>query len=83
MACPAATNQVLRRLKAEVEEDDLVPFDFVELNGMRLTDPANAYSVLWEALTTKKLTPAHAAVALEKHFSVPNPRCVRPRRAPP
>jgi hypothetical protein len=67
--------QVLRALRAEADAGDLVPFDFVELNGMRLTDPANAYTVLCEAVTGKRLTAAHAAVALEKHFSVPNPRC--------
>jgi len=76
-ASRGAGGQVLRTLRAEVDAGDLVPFDFVELNGMRLTDPANAYSVLWEALTGKRLTPAHAALALEKHFSVPNPRCAR------
>ena len=70
-----ASGQVLRALKVAEEAGDLAPFEFVELNGMRLTDPANAYSVLCEALTGKRLTPAHAAVALEKHFSVPNPRC--------
>jgi len=65
---------VLRTLKFEVEHNDLEPFDFVELNGMRLTDPANAYVVLAEALLGKRLTAAHAAIALERQFSVPNPR---------
>jgi origin recognition complex subunit 1 len=36
---------------------------------MKITDPGQAYSMLWEALEGIRVTPKHAADLLEKRFS--------------
>jgi len=56
----ATVLQVIRHLQAKADDGQLPPFDFVELNGMRLTDPNNAYPTLWESLTGKRATVAQA-----------------------
>jgi origin recognition complex subunit 1 len=38
---------VIRQLKAMVEDGDLPEFDFIEINGMRLTEPNQAYVQIW------------------------------------
>ncbi|KAH8046533.1 hypothetical protein JL722_13592 [Aureococcus anophagefferens] len=43
-------------------------FDFVEINAMRLPQPAHAYAVLWEALGGEKRGAEAAARCLEKLF---------------
>jgi origin recognition complex subunit 1 len=47
----------------------LEDFTFVEINGMKITDPIQAYAILWEALTQQRVTPKHANDLLEKRFS--------------
>eukprot|EP00842_Homolaphlyctis_polyrhiza_P000253 jgi/Hompol1/1228/HPOL_002674-RA len=64
---------VLRMLQAQVEQGDLPPFDFIEINGMKLTDPSHAYSVLWEGLTQAKVSPQHAETLLYTRFTTPSP----------
>ncbi|KAI8929354.1 P-loop containing nucleoside triphosphate hydrolase protein [Entophlyctis helioformis] len=64
---------VLKLLREQVQCDAMLPFDFVEINGMRLTDPAQAYSVLWQGLTGARCSPAHAEQLLLSHFTTPSP----------
>jgi len=44
----------------------------VEINGMKLTDPMQAYSLLWNKLTGGQTTPKQAAILLNTKFSPKN-----------
>ncbi|KAI8998315.1 P-loop containing nucleoside triphosphate hydrolase protein [Gaertneriomyces semiglobifer] len=69
----ATVHAVMRLLIEAAERDEIAPFQFVEINGMKLTTPAQAYSVLWESLTGNKVSAAHARDLLEKRFNTPSP----------
>ncbi|KAJ3294697.1 Origin recognition complex, subunit 1 [Borealophlyctis nickersoniae] len=69
----ATVHAVIRALTANAEAEELAPFQFVEINGMKLTDPSQSYSLLWESLTGSKVSAAHAADLLAKRFSTPSP----------
>ena len=43
---------------------------------MKVTDPHQSYSLLWEALHGDRVSPSHALELLERDFSNPNPRRV-------
>ncbi|KAJ2384049.1 Origin recognition complex, subunit 1 [Coemansia sp. RSA 2611] len=70
----ATVHEVIRTLQENAEEGDLPDFQYIELNGMKMTEPAQAYTQLWQAIAGEKATPKHAAQLLEKHFSTPSPR---------
>ncbi|ORX70189.1 P-loop containing nucleoside triphosphate hydrolase protein [Linderina pennispora] len=70
----ATVREAIRTLQESAEEGDLPQFQFVELNGMKMTEPQQAYTQLWQAITGSKVTPKHAAQLLESHFSTPSPR---------
>nr|XP_054764289.1 origin recognition complex subunit 1-like [Lytechinus pictus] len=65
----ATTMEVLHWLKQDAEAKDIPKFKCVEVNGMRLTNPHQAYVHIIKSLTGKKATPEHAANLLEKLFS--------------
>ncbi|RCI04432.1 Origin recognition complex, subunit 1 [Rhizopus stolonifer] len=71
----ATTLEVIRHLQHQAEVEKTIPeFDFVEINGMKLTDPNQAYSILWECMDQqkKRYTAAHALQLLEAKFSKQN-----------
>ncbi|XP_035699697.1 origin recognition complex subunit 1-like [Branchiostoma floridae] len=70
----ATVHEVLRCLQEEVDDSNLPEFQFVEINGMKLTDPHQAHSQILKALTGQKATPEHAAEILDKRFNTPAPR---------
>ncbi|RLW05909.1 hypothetical protein DV515_00004733, partial [Chloebia gouldiae] len=70
----ATVHEVIRCLQQAAEDEELPPFQFVEINGMKLTDPHQAYVQILEFLTGQKVTAAHAAVLLAKLFSTPGPK---------
>ncbi|NXY25050.1 ORC1 protein, partial [Atrichornis clamosus] len=76
----ATVHEVIRCLQQAAENDELPSFQFVEINGMKLTDPHQAYVQILEAskafslLTGQKVTAAHAAVLLAQLFSTPGPK---------
>ncbi|NWR62744.1 ORC1 protein, partial [Bucorvus abyssinicus] len=70
----ATVHEVIRCLQQAAEDDDLPSFQFVEINGMKLTDPHQAYVQILELLTGQKVTATHAAVLLAKLFSTPGPK---------
>jgi len=72
----ATVREVVAQLDAAVMAEDLDDFIFVEVNGMKVTDPHQAYSLLWEALRGDRVSPSHALDLLEHEFSHPNPRRV-------
>jgi origin recognition complex subunit 1 len=72
----ATVREVVAQLNAAVMAEELDDFIFVEINGMKITEPHQSYSLLWEALRGDRVTPAHALELLEREFSTPSPRRV-------
>ena len=72
----ATVREVVAQLTASVLADELDDFIFVEINGMKVTDPHQAYSLLWEALRGERVSAAHALSLLEREFDHPSPRRV-------
>lgn len=73
----ATVLEVIRYLQHLAEQEEIPEFDFAEINGMKLTDPNQAYSILWECMDRannndgkkKRYTSAHALELLEAKFS--------------
>jgi len=72
----ATVREVVASLNEAVTQDELDDFIFVEINGMKVTDPHQSYSLLWEALKDQRVSPSHALELLEQEFSTPSPRRV-------
>ena len=72
----ATVREVVASLQSAVAEEQLDDFYFVEINGMKVTDPHQSYSLLWEALKGDRVSSAHALELLEREFSTPSPRRV-------
>lgn len=47
----ATVMEIIRCLKKQVTLDELPKFDFIEINGMRLTEPRQAYVQIYKQLT--------------------------------
>ncbi|CAI9571948.1 unnamed protein product, partial [Staurois parvus] len=67
----ATVHEVIRSLQRAADEDELSSFQYIEINGMKLTDPHQAYVQILKLLTGQKATADHAAALLEKRFSTP------------
>lgn len=72
----ATVREVVASLQTAVAEEQLDDFYFVEINGMKVTDPHQSYSLLWEALKGDRVSSAHALELLEREFTTPSPRRV-------
>lgn len=72
----ATVREVVSKLDEAVQSDELDDFIFVEINGMKITDPHQSYSMLWEALKDQRVSPSQALDLLEREFSNPSPRRV-------
>lgn len=72
----ATVREVVAQLNASVQANELDDFIFVEINGMKVTDPHQSYSLLWEALKGDRVSPSHALDLLEREFNHPSPRRV-------
>ncbi|PSK37473.1 hypothetical protein B9Z65_2215 [Elsinoe australis] len=70
----ATVREVVGSLNIAVQNDELDDFIFVEINGMKVTDPHQSYSLLWQALKGQRVSPSHALELLEREFSTPSPR---------
>lgn len=70
----ATVREVVSRLEDAVGQDELDDFIFVEINGMKITDPHQSYSLLWEALKGERASPSQALENLESEFKNPSPR---------
>ncbi|KAI9352605.1 P-loop containing nucleoside triphosphate hydrolase protein, partial [Obelidium mucronatum] len=70
----ATVRQVIKTLQDQVAEESIPPFRFIEINGMKLTDPNQAYCAFWEALfpESPKVSPKHACDLLQEFFGVGN-----------
>lgn len=72
----ATVREVVGQLNAAVLAEEMDDFIFVEINGMKVTDPHQSYSLLWEALKGDRVSPSHALDLLERELSHPSPRRV-------
>lgn len=72
----ATTTEVIRALQAEVANDNLPTFEFVEINGMRITEPRKSYVEIYRQLTGKTVGWEQAYNQLDKRFSTASPRRV-------
>lgn len=72
----ATVREVVSRLDEAVQAEELDDFIFVEINGMKITDPHQSYSLLWEALRGQRVSPSQALDLLEREFNHPSPRRV-------
>ncbi|KAF9889222.1 Origin recognition complex, subunit 1 [Aspergillus nanangensis] len=72
----ATVREVVAQLNSAVLTEEMDDFIFVEINGMKVTDPHQSYSLLWEALKGDRVSPSHALDLLEREFSHPSPRRV-------
>lgn len=72
----ATVREVVASLHQAVLNEELDDFNFVEINGMKVTEPHQSYSLLWEALKGDRVSPHHALSLLEQEFSHPSPRRV-------
>ncbi|ODA76635.1 hypothetical protein RJ55_07906 [Drechmeria coniospora] len=70
----ATVREVISRLDDAVGSDELDDFIFVEINGMKITDPHQSYTLLWEALNGQRASPSQALDMLEREFGNPSPR---------
>lgn len=70
----ATVREVISKLESSVGADELDDFIFVEINGMKITDPHQSYSLLWEALKNERVSPTQALDLLEREFNNPSPR---------
>ncbi|XP_071848865.1 uncharacterized protein [Apostichopus japonicus] len=70
----ATVHAMLEELNTEVQEGEIPAFQTIEINGMRLTEPHQAFVQILKHLTGQKATPQHAASLLEQYFSSPRPK---------
>lgn len=70
----ATVREVVGSLHQAVLDEELDDFNFIEINGMKVTEPHQSYSLLWEALKGDRVSPHHALSLLEQEFSHPSPR---------
>ncbi|XP_069934609.1 origin recognition complex subunit 1 isoform X2 [Oryctolagus cuniculus] len=64
----ATVHEVIRGLQQAALTNDVPPFQYVEVNGMKLTEPHQVYVQILEKLTGQKATANHAAELLAKRF---------------
>ncbi|KAF0873927.1 ORC1 protein, partial [Crocuta crocuta] len=64
----ATVHEVIRCLQQAAQENDVPPFQYIEVNGMKLTEPHQVYVQILQKLTGQKATANHAAELLAKRF---------------
>ncbi|XP_021056138.1 origin recognition complex subunit 1 [Mus pahari] len=64
----ATVHEVIRCLQQAAQTNDVPPFQYVEVNGMKLTEPHQVYVQILQKLTGQKATANHAAELLAKQF---------------
>ncbi|XP_059110660.1 origin recognition complex subunit 1 [Peromyscus eremicus] len=67
----ATVHEVIRCLQQAAQTNDVPPFEYVEVNGMKLTEPHQVYVQILQKLTGQKATANHAAELLAKRFCSP------------
>ncbi|EDV59672.1 origin recognition complex subunit 1 [Drosophila erecta] len=72
----ATVTGVIRTLQKLATQNELPAFEYLEINGMRLTEPRQAYVQIYKQLTGKTVSWEQAHALLEKRFTTPAPRRV-------
>ena len=72
----ATVREVVASLNGAMEREEVDDFLFIEINGMKVTDPNQSYALLWEALTGQRVAASQALQLLNREFSRPSPRRV-------
>lgn len=60
----ATTLEIINSLKKEKKLD----FQFIHINAMSLTNPNLVYTILYDAITNRKINPTSAALFLDEFF---------------
>ncbi|XP_077189856.1 origin recognition complex subunit 1 isoform X2 [Paroedura picta] len=68
----ATVHEVIHCLQQAAENNEIPSFQFIEINGMKLTEPQQAYVQILKLLTDQRATATHAAELLEKMFCKPS-----------
>ncbi|KAM5266228.1 origin recognition complex subunit 1 [Hipposideros larvatus] len=64
----ATVHEVIHCLQQAAQANDVPPFQYIEVNGMKLTEPHQVYVQILQKLTGQKATANHAAELLAKRF---------------
>ncbi|XP_025790991.1 origin recognition complex subunit 1 [Puma concolor] len=64
----ATVHEVIRCLQQAAQANDVPSFHYIEVNGMKLTEPHQVYVQILQKLTGQKATANHAAELLAKRF---------------
>ncbi|KAF8206431.1 P-loop containing nucleoside triphosphate hydrolase protein [Mycena galopus ATCC 62051] len=73
----ATVHAVVRELKRMAQSNEINPFTYVEINGLRIPEPTAAYSLLWEVVSGHdvakeghlRMSAKESLKALTTHFS--------------
>ncbi|CAE7196722.1 unnamed protein product [Rhizoctonia solani] len=66
----ATVHAVIRELKGMAMRNEIIPFSYVEINGLRIPEPNAAYALLWEAISGHD-------VAQHGHLSISSKEALR------
>ncbi|XP_057600456.1 origin recognition complex subunit 1 isoform X2 [Hippopotamus amphibius kiboko] len=64
----ATVHEVIHCLQQAAQANDVPPFQYIEVNGMKLTEPHQVYVQILQKLTGQRATAHHAAELLAKRF---------------
>lgn len=65
----ATVREAVAQLKLRNEDGELREFTFLEINGMKLVSPQDAYEILWEEVSGgQRVSSSNAMALLEKRF---------------
>ncbi|KAJ3794984.1 P-loop containing nucleoside triphosphate hydrolase protein [Lentinula aff. detonsa] len=73
----ATVHAVIRELKRLAENNEINPFTYCEINGLRIPEPSAAYTLLWEVVSGHdvakdghlKMSAKESLKSLTRHFS--------------
>ncbi|EMG46720.1 ORC1 Origin recognition complex subunit 1 [Candida maltosa Xu316] len=68
MGKTATIKDVIEQMQESIPSGEVKPFDFAELNGLKLLSPNVAYEKLWEHISGDKVSASNAALLLEEYF---------------
>ncbi|XP_031621748.1 origin recognition complex subunit 1 isoform X2 [Contarinia nasturtii] len=74
----ATVTQVIKTIQNKSKPKKVPAFDFVDINGMRLTEPRQAYVQIYRQLTGKTMAWAQARDLLESRFTAGSKKAIRP-----
>lgn len=70
----ATTTQAIKSLQSAAKSDEVAEFDFIDINGMRLTEPRQAYVHIYRQISGKTVSWEHAYQLLDTRFNTHSPR---------